>query len=121
MEFWIKVEQIEELSISTALDGIGNQRDLYVELLELMIQEIENSDINLKRFLSENDMHNFRVEVHNMKGSLKSIGAMGIAQKAYDLEIASRKVDVEFCISNLPVFLEELNNLCLKLKEVFSE
>jgi HPt (histidine-containing phosphotransfer) domain-containing protein len=90
-------------------------------MLKLMIEEIEKSDKNLNEFLSVNDMDNFRIEAHGIKGSLANIGAMDIAEHAYGLEIASKKEDTVFCISNLPILLEELNELKLKLKEAFFE
>ena len=121
MEFWTRIQQIKEISMFAALNRIDGQRDLYKMMLQLMIKEIENCNINLNRFLSENDMHNFRIEIHGMKGSLANIGAVELAEKAHNLELASMKMDADYCVSNLPVLLEELNNLNLKLKEAFSE
>jgi CheY-like chemotaxis protein len=119
-EFWRKIEQIKDFSVSTGLESVGGQRDVYKKSLKLTILEIEKSNKNLATFLLVEDMHNFRIEVHGIKGSLASIGAMALSAEALELEIASEKMDVAFCVSNLPIFLEKLNELNLKLKEAFS-
>ena len=118
-EFWESIKQIDGLSVSTGLERVDGQRDVYEKTLKLMASEIEKSDVNLKRFLSDNDMNSFRIEVHGLKGSLANIGAMDLAFRAYYLETASDKMEVDVCTENLPAFLDELNNLDRKLKEAF--
>jgi PAS domain S-box-containing protein len=119
-KFWKKVEQIEGLDVPVGLSRIGGRKDVYEKMLALMIQEAEKSYANLSKFLSENDMKNFRIEVHGAKSSLANVGFMELSAKALELEIASSKMDAEFCASNLPAFLEELNKLGAGLKEAFA-
>jgi PAS domain S-box-containing protein len=119
-KFWEKIEQIEELSLSIWLSMHGNQWDLYKNLLKSMIQEIENCSKCLSEFLSDNDMNNFRIKAHSIKGALATIGATNLSTKALDLEIASIEMDVDFCVLNLPDLLDKLHNLRLSLKEAFS-
>jgi HPt (histidine-containing phosphotransfer) domain-containing protein len=119
-ELWIKIEQIEEISVSTGLDRVDGHWDVYEKMLKLMIQEIEKAHKNLNEFLRANDMSSFYVEAHGIKGALANIGAMGLSKRASDFEVASNKKDVVFCAENLPSFLEKLGDFNLKLKEVFS-
>ena len=119
-EFWNIVNSIEGLDVSLGLSRIGGQREFYKKMLELMIQEIEKSNKNLREFLAANDLHNFRIEVHGMKSSLANVGSMELSTKAFDLEVASRDANLDFCTANLPPFLEELNKLFLKLKEAIN-
>ncbi|MDR2015158.1 MAG: response regulator [Azoarcus sp.] len=119
-KFWNKIEQIQELSVSEWMSRFDNQKDLYEKMLRLMIQEIEKCNKNLPEFLLANDMNSFRIEVHSMKGALASIGAMSISAKALDLEVASSNMEIDFCVSHLPVLLERLCNLSLNLKDAFS-
>ena len=116
-EFWNVVNKIEGLDVSLGLSRIGGQRELYKKMLELMLQEIDKSNKNLREFLAANDLHNFRIEVHGMKSSLANVGSMALSTKAFDLEVASRDGNADFCAANLPEFLEGLNGLYLKLKE----
>jgi HPt (histidine-containing phosphotransfer) domain-containing protein len=86
-----------------------------------MIDEIEKCTNNLNEFLTENDIKNFCIEVHNMKGALANIGAMDLSAKARELEIASDQEDIAFCAVNLSDFSERLGDLKSKLKEAFAE
>jgi len=119
-ELWKRIEQIEGLSMSIGLDRLVGQRDIYKKTLKLMIKEIEKACNNLNKFLLAEDMDNFYIEVHGIKGALANIGAMKLSAKAFDLEIASAKMDSAFCIKNLPPLLEGLSTFGMKLKEAFS-
>ena len=119
IEFWKIVNRIEGLSVSTGLDRVDGQWDAYKKTLKLMLAEIDKSDRNLKEFLAINDMNSFRIEVHGVKGSLANIGAMDLAAKAYELELASGKMSAGFCAENLSGFLDGLNKLSQGLKEAF--
>ncbi|MCL2163889.1 MAG: PAS domain-containing protein [Oscillospiraceae bacterium] len=119
-EFWNRIDQIEALSVSTGLSRIDGHRDVYETTLRLMMQEIEESTENLNAFLEADDMKNFHIEAHGIKGTLANIGAMGLSSDAYGLEVASNKPDRDYCVSNLPSFLEKINEFKLELKDAFS-
>jgi signal transduction histidine kinase/CheY-like chemotaxis protein/HAMP domain-containing protein/HPt (histidine-containing phosphotransfer) domain-containing protein len=119
-ELWRRLESIEGLYLSIGLGQVDMQIDIYEKALKSTIYEIEKNDINLKTFLAANDMTQFCIAAHGMKGSLATIGAMELSSKALALEKASDKMDSDFCTINLPPFLEGLNELCSKLKEAFS-
>jgi signal transduction histidine kinase/DNA-binding response OmpR family regulator len=120
-KFWMKIKQIEGLTVSTGLEHVANQWDIYEDSLKLTIKEIEKSITNLNKFLDADDMKNFSIEVHGMKGSLANIGVLALSAKARELEIAADQGDAAFCSSNLPIFLEELDDLKFKLDEAFAE
>lgn len=119
-EFWSKIEQIKEISLSTGLERVCGQLNVYEKTLKLMLQEIEKLKKNLNEFLAVNDMNNFRIEVHGIKGSLANIGAMELSTQAHDLEVASDRGNTTFCAAMLPLLLEGLTNLSEKLHEAFS-
>ncbi|MDR0316099.1 MAG: response regulator [Treponema sp.] len=119
-ELWKRLEYIEGLNLSIGLGRVDGKKNVYEKSLKYMIQEIEKNDKNLNAFLAANDMEQFNIAAHGMKGSLANIGAMELSSRALALEKASNTRDVDFCAANLPPFLEELNALCGKLKEAFS-
>jgi HPt (histidine-containing phosphotransfer) domain-containing protein len=120
-ETWEKLEKIEGLSLNEGLERLMGQREFYEKALKLLIKEIDKCDKNLKKFLSANDMHNFAIDVHGMKGSLANIGAMEISDLAKELEMASKEANAAFCETNLPPFLEALGNFKKSLEEAFAE
>jgi len=118
--FWEKVAQIEGLSLLAGLGMVEGQRDVYRQILRLMIKEIEKCNRNLSAFLAAGNMRGFCIEVHSMKGSLANIGVIELSEKAYALEIASGKEDISFCVSNLPHLLQTLESLRQQLVDAFS-
>jgi CheY-like chemotaxis protein len=120
-EFWDQINKIEEISMQVGLERVSGQVDVYETALKLLIKEIEKCVRNLNTFIASNDMNNFKIEAHSMKTSLANLGAMDLSSKAYELEIASGKEDVDFCASVLPSFRDALVNLGNKVKEAFSE
>ncbi|MCL2255136.1 MAG: Hpt domain-containing protein, partial [Lachnospiraceae bacterium] len=119
-EFWRTIKKIKGLSISTGLDRVDGQRDVYRQSLKLLIQEIKKSVDNLQEFLAANDAENFRIEVHGIKGALANVGAMGLSAKALTLENASAEMDFGLCALNLPVLINDLNDLGGKLSGAFA-
>jgi CheY-like chemotaxis protein/HPt (histidine-containing phosphotransfer) domain-containing protein/anti-sigma regulatory factor (Ser/Thr protein kinase) len=118
-EFWDKAEQIEGLSVSTGLNRVDGQRDVYKKSLKLLLYEIDKSNKNLSAFLAACDLDNFRIEVHGIKGALANAGAINLSAIAYDLEMASDRLDAGYCAKSLPVLVNGLNVLKINLKEAF--
>ena len=118
-KFRKRVSYIKGLNAPTGLGRVDGQWDIYEKTLKLMLTEIEKSNKNLSVFLADGDMDSFRIEVHGIKGSLANIGAMELATKAYDLEIAAAGSDTNLCKNNLPDLLDGLNCLYLELCEAF--
>ncbi|MCL1917736.1 MAG: ATP-binding protein [Peptococcaceae bacterium] len=118
--FWDRIEQMEGLDLSIGLDRVGGRREVYKKILKVMVRETEKSKKNLPQFLSAEDMENFRIEVHGIKGALANVGAMELSAKALELERASDKMDSAFCVSNLPGLLDGLNDLSRHLQESFA-
>jgi len=119
-EFWNKIEQIKDLSITEGLGRVAGQREVHKKTLRLLMHEIEKCIENTTGFLSADDLTGFCIEVHGIKGALANAGAMELSAKALELEIASAKTDKVFCEKNLPALIERLNQLLTELKEAFS-
>jgi len=117
--FWVKVGQIPKLSVETGYKLFSGSPDIYKKTLVNMIKEIEKCDKELTELLADNDMPNFSIRAHGMKGSLAQIGATVLATHASELETAADNNDTAFCASNLPPFLKELHNFSSCLMEAF--
>jgi CheY-like chemotaxis protein len=118
-EFWDGVGRIEGLSIAVGLDFVSGQRDIYEGSLRLMIVDISEHIVKLPDFLAANDRHNFKIDIHSVKNSLANIGVAELSNEALALEHASDRGDDEFCISNLPPFIDKLKRLGEELTEAY--
>ena len=120
VEFWEKIEKIEGISVSKGLKRVEGQRDIYEHMLRLMIREIEKCRQNITEFLEAGDMHNLCIEVHSIKSSLASIGALALEKDAYELELASGRGDSDYCSSHVPQLIADLSTLHMRLKDAYS-
>ncbi|MCL2255137.1 MAG: ATP-binding protein [Lachnospiraceae bacterium] len=118
--FWAALEKVEELSLATGLIRVDGQRDVYKQSLKLLIQEIKKCIKNLSEFLTNNDMENFRIEVHGIKGALANVGAMNLSAKALVLEKASAEMNADFCAVNLSALINGLSDLGGRLEDSFA-
>ena len=65
----------------------------------------------LAAFLEAGDMQGFAVDVHGLKGSLASVGAMEASGLAQRLEAAAKEGDAAFCRRHFPALDERVENL----------
>jgi len=119
--FWEKIGEIEDLSCNIGLERVSGQVEIFKDTLKLFAKETRKYITVLAELLAANDLHNFTIQAHSIKSSLANVGAMTLSAKAYELESAALRKDVDFCTSNLRSFLEELENLGVKLSKAFSE
>jgi len=119
--FWDKIDAIEDLSYSIGLERVSGQVEIYKGTLKLFAKETRKYITVLAELLAANDMHNFAIQAHSIKSSLANVGAMNLSAKAYELESAALREDIDFCSSHLRSFSDELDGLSFKLSEAFSE
>jgi len=117
----LEIGKIEGLNVQTGLERVSGLWDVYKKSLKLSINEIQKCDVNLNKFLAANEMRNFTVEAHSMKGLLANIGALELSALALELEDASDRKDAAFCAAALPPFLKALCAFGRELQEIFAK
>ena len=118
-DLWAKLNSIKELSVDIGIARAAGERNLYESALKLLLKEIDKCVKNLKDYLNVMDMMQFRIEVHSIKSSLAHLGATELSAKAYELEKASEKGDIDYCKLNLEPFILALCQLQTKIKNAF--
>jgi signal transduction histidine kinase/DNA-binding LacI/PurR family transcriptional regulator/CheY-like chemotaxis protein/HPt (histidine-containing phosphotransfer) domain-containing protein len=119
--FWDKTGKIEGLSCNIGLERVSGQAEIYKDTLKLFVKETRKYITVLNELLGANDLHNFTIQAHSIKSSLANVGAMNLSAKAYELESAASRKNIDFCMSHLRPFSEELDDLSVKITEAFSE
>jgi signal transduction histidine kinase/HPt (histidine-containing phosphotransfer) domain-containing protein/ActR/RegA family two-component response regulator len=120
-KFWDKINGIDGLSCNIGLERVSGQAEIYKDTLKLFTKETPKYITVLTELLAANDMHNFTIRAHSIKSSLANVGAMSISAKAYELESAGLRKDIEFCASHLQSFSKALEDLSVKITDAFSE
>jgi two-component system, sensor histidine kinase and response regulator len=73
-----------------ALDRLGGDEELWIEISKLFIQECPRMLQQLQEAVQQGDAHSLMETAHSMKGSLATLGAEDGALMALDLEMMGR-------------------------------
>jgi signal transduction histidine kinase/DNA-binding LacI/PurR family transcriptional regulator/HPt (histidine-containing phosphotransfer) domain-containing protein/ActR/RegA family two-component response regulator len=120
-KFWDKIGEIDGISCNIGLERVSGQAEIYKDTLKLFVKETQKYITVLAELLTAKDTHAFTIQAHSIKSSLANVGAMNLSSKAYELESAGARNDIDFCTSHLQSFSSELDDLGNKLSEAFSE
>jgi len=114
-----KVDKIDEINTSIALNHFSGMKEMYLNTLEIFHKKLVSECDSMSASLDAQDMKHFSISVHAMKSSLKTIGAMEMSETAFELETASKSQDIEFCVQLFPEFRDHLMSLHKKLSDIY--
>jgi HAMP domain-containing protein/HPt (histidine-containing phosphotransfer) domain-containing protein len=91
-----RARNIAELDVDRGVSLVGGSQEHYVELLTVSVKALNTTLGRLKDFLPD-DLRNFAIEVHGIKGALFGIGAGSLGDFAQEMETAARDGKAELC------------------------
>lgn len=106
------------LNVKEGLMYCVDRRDFYIEMLDDFVR----SDVidNLDKNFAENDMDNYRINVHTIKSSARTLGADEISEKAKALENAAKQKDIEFIKLHHDIFISDEKKLADTISKIIS-
>ena len=107
-----------EIDAETALRYCGDDFDSYRELLGDYAKCCTEKRTELDRCLESARWHDFQVNIHALKSTSKTIGAMTLYEKALALEKAAEQNDANYIQTNYPDFSREYEKLAERIVEV---
>lgn len=111
----------EGVDTLAGLENIGFDTDMYLQSLRLLRDKIPQTVQLLTELLEQQNMREFRIHVHGLKGSLSSIGAAALSDHAKRLELAASEDDVNCCRTLLQHFTVKLRQFREKLDEALPD
>ena len=75
-----------EVDLETALQNLEGMKELYVDLAEQFIGELENTVFEYRHALSESKVADATRQMHTLKGTAATLGVMALSKLALDLE-----------------------------------
>ncbi|MDR2785086.1 MAG: HAMP domain-containing protein, partial [Treponema sp.] len=99
---------IEVLDVDKGLFLSGGVEKQYANLLRISVKAF---DERLKKMQSlyTNNLPDFAIEIHGIKGALYAIGADSLGDDAKELEFAAKAENAAFCAKTYPVFGEKFD------------
>ena len=111
------LEHLEGMDVETGIKNCGGSRDVYFDLLQTYASS--NLANVLQDYFEKEDMGNYAVTAHSIKGASQNIGAHDVAEKAYSLERAGKRGDLNFIWDNHDELMEEYTAILKRLKKIF--
>lgn len=110
---------IEGLDIAKGLEKFKDDVEIYLKLLHVYSSGIR-SKIDMIKDSSEENLENYRINVHGIKGTSLEILAEKISEDASLLEKAAVSGDITFINEHNPQFLEAITALLSKIDEMLA-
>jgi HAMP domain-containing protein/HPt (histidine-containing phosphotransfer) domain-containing protein len=98
---------IAGLDVDRGVSLVGGSQEHYADLLRVSVKVFGATVDRLKGFLPD-DLRNFAIEVHGIKGALFNIGAGKLGDFAQELETSAREGKTELCQDRFADFEREL-------------
>ena len=115
-----KMERLGEiLNTESGLMYCGGIPDFYIEIIGDYINEDKRA--GLEKDLSENDFDNYRIGVHSLKSSSRTIGADSLSDQAKQLEDACKAGDKDYIAKNHDRVMENYGILLDQLKDALKD
>ncbi len=109
-----KLMRLDGIDTNTGINNCAGNVDAYFQLLRTYAS---SNLINLlKEFYEKEDLTNYTVIAHSIKGASQSIGALDVADKAYALERAGKRNDINYIWDNHDELIEEYSAILEMLK-----
>ncbi len=89
-----RLERLEGIDIDTGIKNCGGKKATYIELLRTYSGS--NLAYLLDEFYEKEDLENYGITAHSIKGASLSVGATDIADMAYSLERAAKRGDINY-------------------------
>jgi len=102
--------EIEGLDIEKGLERYNDDEKTYIKVLRSYSASVR-SMLETIGNVNEENLYNYRVRVHGIKGTSLDICAEPMSNSAFELEKASSARDFDFIEKNNPAFIEQANKL----------
>ena len=114
-----RVKALPELDIDTGKKYCMNEDNFYIEVLGIFIKTSKYE--TLEKYYTEENWGTYNIEVHALKSSALTIGAINLSEEAKALEMASANKQIQVIKKDHPIMMGHYKSLLDKLKEVVGD
>ena len=111
------LDMLEGVDVRAGVKNCAGSVDVYYDLLQTYATS--SLDTTLNMYFEREDLENYGVVAHSIKGASRNIGAHDIADKAYSLERAAKRGDINYIWDNHQEMVDEYSSLIRMLKQIF--
>ena len=97
--------KMEGIDVAVGMQYSGDDENLYREVLSDYMDTIEEKASVIERAVEKEDLETYTIEVHSLKSTSKSIGAIELSELAKDLEASGKNSEWGAIIARTPALL----------------
>lgn len=106
----------EGISVETGLRYCGGDIDFYMEILGDYVHGFKEKTKELETYYQSQDWQEYKVSVHALKSTSKTIGADDFAEQALRMEEAAKREDGSYITEHYDSFIDEYRSLTEKIE-----
>ncbi|MCL2764159.1 MAG: ATP-binding protein [Treponema sp.] len=113
---------IEGIDVKNGISMMGGKVDNYMRVLNVFYKDARQKSGVLNRYYeTKEDIENFIINIHAVKGAAASIGAIDISNEAKALEHAGYRKDFTFLNEHIPDFIANLEILLRNIEHAIAQ
>ncbi|MGN0153349.1 MAG: ATP-binding protein [Lachnospiraceae bacterium] len=105
---------------ATALENMGGQMDLYLELLEYSLELEQQRKDEINESFEKQDWEEYTIRVHALKGGMRSLGVEELALVAQAQEFACKEGRIDDAIAGHTHLMEEYDRAHRSIEQYLS-
>ena len=104
------------IDVDHGIELLGNM-EMYNEIINTFYDGLKEKISKIRKYKDLEDMPNYAIEVHALKSDCKYIGAMKLADIAYQHELKSKESDLEYIKENFKSLMKEIVDVAMTIKD----
>ena len=100
-----------DINVEEGISYCGDDEEFYIEIVNDYIKAAPEKIEQLDALLEAGNMKEYKVLIHSVKSSSKTIGCMSLFEKARDLEAAAASGNIDYVKTNHRSVVSEYKNL----------
>lgn len=99
-----------EIDVDAGIEILGDI-DMYNETLRDFLNEMQERLPKIEEYKNNNDMENYAILVHALKGDAKYLGFTKLAELSLNHQLKSQNNDYEYVCTNYEELIKEANRI----------
>ena len=110
-----------DIHMQSAMEKLGLDKKTYFDILKVYYKNLPQVFGRVAEAKEKQDIKSFTIDVHSVKSTSASVGAMALSAVAKELERAGKEEDIEYIEAHFAEFADRYESLKAKLDEVFAQ
>ena len=114
-----KFETNSDISVENGLSLVQGDMEMYLDIVDLFLKNRKKRD-TMQQFIAEQNMEDYAIFVHGLKGNARSVGADKLADIAYEHEMKSKDGEIEYVKAHWDELIAAWDNALNGLQDFYS-